>query len=253
MPVLPAQISPKMRQIYELGQAMGNDPNAFSKIGDCHTMLPGFLGDFDKHAYDLGPYIYLQPALDHFSGSFARQSRVVKDGLSASASMAILWNTWQDCEQLETPLDCEYRLHRPSFVIISLGTNDVDSVSTFETTLRRLIDLTIGNGIVPILATKADNAEGSHQINALITKVAYEYEIPLWNFWLSIQPLPQHGMRSLEHLSYSEYFSTTDFSKPEYLELGFNMRNLSALQVLDMVWRSVTSQPSSITPTPSMP
>jgi hypothetical protein len=245
LPVIPVSVSEQMRRVYEQGLELGNDPRAFSKVGDCQTTLPMFLGDLDKGNYDLGEYIYLQPVIDQFSGSFGRNSRSVKDGLTASAVNVDLWNNWRDCEVSETPLACEYRLHNPSFVIISLGTNDANGLLPFEDTLRKVIDITLAEGIVPILVTKADNAEGDHSINQTIARLAYEYQIPVWNFWLAVQGLPLKGLRSPEHLTYGEYVLPTDFSSPEVLQYAFNVRNLSALQVLDVVWRSVTGQTTS--------
>jgi hypothetical protein len=238
MPVIPGGLSPKMCQVYALGQMLGNNPRAFSKVGDCQSMLPNFLGPFDQGKYNLGAYTGLQTTIDYFSGSFERNSRAAKDGLSAGGALAALWNDWKDCEVMETPLDCEYRIHRPSFAIISLGTNDVYGYAPFETTLRRVIDITIGHGVVPVLATKADNAEGDFSYNATIARLAYEYELPLWNFWLAIQPLPDHGLRSPEHLTYGEFTNPADFSQPENLQYAFNVRNLTALQVLAVVMNS---------------
>jgi hypothetical protein len=250
-PVIPTSVSKHMLEIYQLGQSLGNNPHAFSKVGDCQSMLPDFLGDFDNGRYNLGEYAYLQPVVDYFSGSFDRNSRGVKNGLTASAVMATLWNTWKDCSVKETPLECEYRINRPSFAIISLGTNDANGILPFEDTLRRVIDVTLKNGIVPILVTKADNAEGDWSINATIFRLAYEYQIPVWNFWLAVQPLPKCGLRSPEHLTYGEYVLPCDFSKTENMQYAYNVRNLTALQVLDFVWRAVTGQPASaFTPTP---
>jgi lysophospholipase L1-like esterase len=250
-PVIPASVSERMFEIYQLGQSLGNNPHAFSKVGDCQTMLPDFFGDFDNGKYNLGEYSYLQPTVDYFSGSFGRISRGVKNGLTASGVMATLWNSWKDCNLQETPLECEYRINNPSIAIISLGTNDANGTLPFEDMLRRVIDVTIEHGIVPILATKADNAEGDWSINATIVRLAYEYQIPVWNFWLAVQALPQHGLRSPEHLTYGEYTPSADFSKTENMQYGYNVRNLTALQVLDTVWRAMTGQPApAFVPTP---
>jgi hypothetical protein len=234
-----------MRLVYERGLAAGNNPQAFSKVGDCQSGLPMFLGDLDKGRYNLGEYVYLQPVIDNFAGSFGRSSRAVKDGLTASAVNVSLWNDWRDCEKNETPLACEYRLQKPSFAIISLGTNDANGFVPFEETLRKVIDATLAQNIVPILATKADNAEGDHSINLTIARLAYEYQIPVWNFWLAVQDLSLQGLRSPEHLTYGEYVLPVDFSSPDVMQYAFNVRNLTALQVLDVVWRSVTGQPAS--------
>jgi len=47
-----------------------------------------------------------------------------------------------------------------------------------------------------ILATKADNAEGDHSLNYTTAKLAYEFDLPLWNFWRAAQDLPNQGMDS---------------------------------------------------------
>lgn len=248
MPVVPAGVSQRMLEVYSLGQSLGNNPRAFSKVGDCQSTLPMFLADFDNGRYNLGFYSDLQPVVDYFAGSFDRQSRAVKDGLTARAVTVTLWNDWKDCQPQENPLECEYRIHQPSFAIISLGTNDANGMSSFEDALRKVIDATLERGIVPILATKADNAEGDNSINATIVRLAYEYEIPVWNFWLAVQDLPQHGLRSPEHLTYGEYVLPADFSQPEYMQYAFNVRNLTALQVLDVVWRGVTGQSPVVNP-----
>lgn len=250
--VVPTSISPKMIAIYELGQLQGNNPHAFTKIGDCHSMPPAFFGIFEEDNYDLAEFGYLQETIEYFPGSFARQGRTTKLGLTASGVLSVLWNDWKDCTSMETPLDCEYRLNRPSFAIISLGTNDANGVAPFETTLRRVIDVTIGHGVVPILATKADNAEGDHELNETIARLAYEYEIPLWNFWRAVQPLPDHGVilpDHREHLTYSKFVSTGDF-RTENLVFGYNTRNLTGLQVLDTVRRNILGEALMLIPTP---
>ena len=249
MPVVPDHISETTLAIYKMGQLMGNDPNAFSKVGDCNNTLPYFLEDFDNpEIYRLGEYSNLQETIDYFSDSYSRDSLAVKEGMSSGATMAVLWADWKECNSTEIPLDCEYRIHNPSFAIISVGTNDVTDVEAmqyFEDKMRRLIDLTIGKGIVPILATKADNAEGDHYINAIIARLAYEYDIPLWNFWLAAQSLPGKGLRSdsPQHLTMPDDWSQLcNFENPENLELAFPIRNLTALQVLDAVRRGVEEQ-----------
>ena len=251
-PVIPTNISSNMIAVYELGQLQGNNPHAFTKIGDCHSMPPEFFGVFESDGYNLGEFSYLQETIDYFPGSYERQGRAAKLGLSATAVNSVLWNDWKDCTTMETPLDCEYRLNQPSFAIISLGTNDANGVAPFETTLRRVIDVTIGHGVVPILATKADNAEGDHSLNETIARLAYEYEIPMWNFWRAVQPLPDHGVilpDHREHLTYPHFTGTGDL-RNEYLEFGYNTRNLTGLQVLDVVRRNIIGEPLRFIPTP---
>lgn len=254
LPVIPTDISEKVREIYQRGILMGNNPQAFSKIGDCNSTTPYFLADYDlgSNVYQLGEYAYLQPTIDYFHGSFGRNSLAAKIGLSTAGVLTPLWSDWKQCSNNETPLDCEFRLHHPSIAIISLGTNEAYDVkqdrSTFEGRLRRIIEHAIDQGVVPILSTKADNDEGDNYINYVTAKLALEYDLPLWNYWKAVQSLPQHGMRSADHLTFAPTKSYADFSKPEYLEYGMQMRNLTALQVLDIVRREITEPQIIATP-----
>ena len=248
LPVVPTNLSERVRQIYQRGLEMGNDPHAFSKVGDCHSTNPYFLADYDlgPDVYDLGDYADLQPTIDYFKNSFSRPSLAAKKGLSTAGVLASLWSDWKYCSSNETPLDCEFRIHHPSFAIISLGTNEAYDVkqdrSTFEPRLRRIIEHSIDQGVVPILSTKADNDEGDYYINYVTARLAMEYELPLWNFWKAVQSIPKHGMRSSDHLTFAPTKSYTDFSKPENLMFGMQVRNLTALQLLDMVRREITQQ-----------
>ncbi len=239
LPVIPTSLPPQTYQIYELGQQAGRNPQAFSKVGDCNAVTPAFLGEFDLRPQyiKLGDYSDMQTTLDYFAGSFGRESLAAKVGQSAHSVMSPLHNDWKVCEPNETPLDCEFRVQNPAFAIISLGANDAYGYVEFEDSLRRVIENTIGNGVVPILATKPDNTEGDHSINRTIATLANEYGLPLWNFWAVIQPLQDHGMvnGSAIHLSWSEQTSTADFETPGSLDYGWTMRNLSALQMLDAV------------------
>jgi len=257
LPIVPLTVSDRVRELYQRGLLMGNEPNGFSKVGDCHSTNPYFLADYDlgSNAYQLGEYAYLQPTIDYFQGSFGRTSLAAKKGLSTAGVLAPLWSDWKQCSSNESPLDCEFRTHQSSFAIISLGTNEAYDVkkdkSTFEGRLRRIIEHSIDQGVVPILSTKADNDEGDHYINYVTAKLALEYELPLWNFWRAVQNIPQQGMRSADHLTFAPTSSYADFSKSENLEYGMQVRNLTALQVLDVVRREVAQAPLAVAATPS--
>lgn len=249
-PVLPT-VSARAREIYALGQKLGNNPRAFSKIGDCNSALPLFLANFDNpESYRLGPYAYLQPMLDHFKGSFVHDSVAARDGFSTSSLFAVIQNDPARCLASESPLSCELRLQRPSFAFIGLGTNgNWQTDEAFERGLRRIIELTIQRGVVPILSTKADDMEGGARFNFIIARLAREYDVPLWNFWKAASALPDFGLSYTYHLSWARPY----FDDPKTLQTGWGVRNLTALQALDVVWRGVTDQPPaqpSPTPTP---
>jgi len=239
-PILP-DVSPAMRRVYELGQSLGNDPHAFSKIGDSETFTSWFLAPFDQQpaTYDLGPYTELQPVIETFHGSFARQSLAARQGFNAASVFAPLWADPSQCQPAETPLACEFRQHRPSFVFILLGTNDYLHLDEFESQMRKIIEFSLESGVVPIIGLKADNLEGDGSINRTLYRLALEYQLPLWNFWKAVQGLPSNGLdEDNAHLT----FGLNEFGNPEAMLRAWPVRNLTALQALDRVWRGV-SQP----------
>ena len=242
LPVVPTGVSQRVKDIYALGQTLGNNPHAFSKIGDCDTSTSWFLEDFDQSPapYVLGDYTNLQTVIGAFHGSFSRVSATAVRGALAASILSPIWNTSPLCQGSESPLACEVRLNRPSFVIISLGTNDYTQPREFEPNMRKILDSLIAQGIVPILSTKADDLEGDNSINATIARLAYEYQLPLWNFWRAVQLLPNHGLQAdMSHLTFAQNI----FNDPVRMQAAWPWRNLTALQTLDVVWRGATGQP----------
>lgn len=237
MPVIPVVID-RTREIYQRGIEMGRDPHSFSVVGDCQNVEAYFLEDFAHPGlYRLGEYKYLQETIDWFHVSFDRERAAVKGGYNVASVLSPLWADPKLCEPRESPLACEFRLHNPSIVIISMETWWYDRpASTYANYLGQIVQYTIEQGVVPILATKADNLEGDNSINAAIVQVAQEYQVPLWNFWLAVEPLPGHG---LEDDGFHLRFARPHFNDPGNMQHGWPVRNLTALQALDAVWRGV--------------
>lgn len=236
-PVVPRMTAGAMK-IYNEGQKMGNNSRAFSKVGACEAAATWFLEDFDKEDtwYSLGVYTNLKDVIEYFKGSYGRTSLAARDGARVSTLISSLWADRNFCEVNETPLDCEYRIHKPSFALISIGTNDVDDPEKFLPEMRQVVEITIKHGVVPVLATKADNVEGDNSHNLSMAKLALEYDIPLWNFYASVHNLPNGGLDyDGAHLSYGDNY----FDQPESLKTGWGMRNLTALEVLDALMRGV--------------
>lgn len=225
----------RVREIFERGQALGNDPHAFSKVGDCNSELPFFLGRFDSGDYDLGPYAYLQPAIDYFAGSFGRQSVTVWTGSHAWSVLDPTWANPALCLPGETPLGCEFRLHRPSVVLIRLGTNEAYSPALFEQHMRAIIEYSIEQGVIPVLGTKADQLEGSDRINDIVRQLAAEYEVPLWDFGRVASTVPGRGLR--EDGFHMTWYPLT-YGDPRALQAGHPVHNLTALIALNTVWQS---------------
>jgi hypothetical protein len=240
MPVVPA-ISANARRIYQDGVGFGNDPHAFSILGDCLDLPENFLGAFGAGTgqYKLGDYYYLQPVIDWYKRSFSRQSISNGNGFTTAAVLSPLRANPRLCVAKENPMACEYRVHKPAVAFISLGTDDnTVPPETFEKRMREIIEYTISSGVVPILTAKADNREGNYAFNRISADLAYEYDIPLWNFWAAVQPLPLHGLADDKgHLTWG---NPGDFETPGNLNHGAVVHSLTALQVLDAFWKGVT-------------
>lgn len=239
-PVIP-NVSQTAREIYQKGLKLGNYPNRFSKVGDCQNVSSYFLAVFENpDEYRLGPHADLQETVDYFEGSFARNSAAVRGGFNVASVLSTFWADPAVCDAKggESPLACELRLHRPAIVIISMETWwSGRPASDYEGYLRQIVEFSIERGAVPILATKADNWEGDHSLNAAIARVAADYDVPLWNFWLAVQPLPNHGLTEDGfHLTYARNF----FDDPVRMQSAWPVRNLTALQVLDAVRKGVS-------------
>jgi hypothetical protein len=236
-PVVPA-LSQKARAIYLQGQTLGRDPHRFSKAGDCQNITTYFLSHFENpDLYRLGEFASLQPAIDWFMGSFARESLAVKGGMNVAAVLSPLRADANFCSQGESPLACEFRLYNPSFAIISMEEAWSSEPEKYGKYMRQVIEYTIEQGILPVIATKADNLEGGDRINTIIAQLAWEYEIPLWNFWAAVQPLSGHGLiEDGFHLTHGNNFF---FDVSLNGQTGYTLRNLTALQVIDAVWREL--------------
>jgi hypothetical protein len=250
LPVIPTSVSQTARDIYTRGLAMGNNPHAFSKIGDCQSISTFFLTYFDMpQYYDLGPFQELQETIDWYAGSFSRESLAVKGGFNAAAILSPLRADPHMCYSNENPVMCELRLNHPSVVIISLEEWWAGHPENYEKYMRQIIEYVISKGVVPILGTKADNLEGNYLIDQTIADLAVEYDVPLWNFWASVQELPNHGLVQYDpwgqidlfHLTHSE--SYYHYNDPNVEPSGWSMRNLTALQALDAVRRGLAEQP----------
>jgi hypothetical protein len=233
LPVIPESLSQRVHDLYNNGKVSGLDQDAFSKAGDCETSTEYFLAPFDlkESGYRLGEYSSLKTVILKYEGSFERRSLAAKSSFSVAHALSPVWADAAFCKSGESPIVCEIRIHRPSIMLVMFGTNDVNTSSRaqFEINLRRLLDITIANNVVPVLVTKADNLEGDGSINAIIARVAYEYDIPLMNFWRAMQEIPGGGLKPDQiHLTYAQPF----FDSPENMQMGWPVRNLTALQML---------------------
>ena len=232
LPVIPENIDPSLQKVYEKGLELGNDPQAFSIFGDCQERPADFFGVFETDATaveSLSPE--LREVVENFRGSFNRESPTAQDGTTPGS---LLWTQWHrgeyGCTFAETPVQCELRIHHPSFVIIQIGTHFESRNTEY---LRKVILQLLDAGVVPILATKADNREKDERINRDMSMLAAEYDLPLWNFWEALSDLPGRGLYVMKG---------REGQGPVYLNQEASLRHrMTGLEALNVVWRAVTN------------
>jgi LysM repeat protein len=251
-----SNITDTSRGIFVRGQSLGNRANVFSKVGDSITDNDIFLIPIGLGEYDLREYGELESVIAYYSQAVARdQNSFANTSLAAKGG----WSAWhltdpdtadsELCLPGETPLVCEYRIVRPSVALIMLGTNDIPTAPprVYEGWMRQTLETSIDMGVIPVLSTiPAFHDEENPKefvsrvavFNGIITGLAQEYDIPLWDYWAALQYLPNDGLSN--DGIHPSWAVAADFT-PANLQYGMPVRNLTALQALDAVWQEVLS------------
>ncbi len=152
----------------------------------------------------------------------------MKGGYTAATVLSPFRANPDFCLAGENPLECEFRITKPIIAFVSFEYWwEGRTAENYENYMRQIIELTMAHGVVPILSTKADNIEGDHSINLTNARLAHEYDLPLWNFWRSVQNLPLYGLDPIR----DDGFHLSDE--------GWNYRSFTGLQALDSIWRGV--------------
>jgi len=234
--VMSPEVRQQIRETFALGQELGRDPNVFSKVGDSVALTPHYLTLFDRGQYTLGEYEYLQPAIDHYAGSFERYGVATRIGLHAWSLFDPLWADKDWCLPNEDMVACEIRLNNPSVLLIRLGSNDAGAEAAFDDNMRALVEYALENGIVPILGTKADRFEGiDDRNNRIIRDIAADYHLPLWDFDLVAGTIPGRGLGSDQvHMTMTD---SNDYTNPDSFTRGYPVSDLTALMALYAVYQ----------------
>lgn len=248
-------ISENMREIFRRGQSMGNRANVFSKVGDSLTVSTYVLYPIGWGQHQLGNYAGLQGVIDYFSAANARDGNSFAN-IPLSADNGWTTDSLLDpalssngvrsgiCQPGETPLDCEYRVVRPAFALILIGTNDLANVSMdrYRDNLHRIVEISMERGVVPVLSTiPARNGFDVNDFNAVIRATANQYRVPLADYYAAMVNAPNQGLSDDGvHPSHApgEFSASADF-RADNLGYGYVIRNLTLLQVLDRLWREV--------------
>ncbi len=230
------------RQIFLDGRNKGNDPHVLAKVGDCSSEHWYFLDPFAWGQYQLAGYSNLQGVINQFGESLAYNSQATHNGFNANAVISSMWADPAYCQAGETPLDCEFRLHRPSVAVIMFGTSDllVMAPGEFDFYMREIVRETIDAGVIPILSTFSGNQGFWNRTilyNQIVVRIALDFDIPLINLWLALESLPNQGLEPDGfHLGEPAYGTACYLTTP-YLSAGYTTRNLVTMQTLDAVWR----------------
>jgi hypothetical protein len=285
-PIVP-RIDPAMRErlgaIFAQGQALGNHPDVFVKVGDSITVSEAFLTDVGCGAVDLADHRAVQQAIDFFSqrtfpasyasawcgvaNAFTRTSLSAGVGWTADVPMQPFSGPPPDprCAEppYDAPLPCELSLLRPSVALIMFGTNDVERSSdpaTFAQELQALVGVSVAAGAIPILSTippRPSDAAMDERVktyNEAIVRVAAAARVPLVNYWRALidgdtvnEGISEDGVHPNVYGGCSPHCGSADFG-PEGLRYGYNVRNLTALQALEKVLRTMIYSGSSGAP-----
>ncbi|MDZ4766761.1 MAG: SH3 domain-containing protein [Chloroflexota bacterium] len=230
------------RAIYLRGQGGGNQRGVFTTVGDSLTDSASFLRPL-SNGYALGDYGYLLPVIQFYAGSFSQGSLAAVAGWG---TVSALTPGLGGCGGGATPVTCEMQTRRPAAALILIGTNDAPAfdAGTYGERLRQIIDQTIAANVVPILSTLPPRADVNDNViayNATIRALANQYGIPLTDLYAALINLPNRGL-SGDGIHLSEppggVAASVNFTA-DNLQYGATMRNLTALQILDTVWKQV--------------
>jgi hypothetical protein len=232
-------------QIFLQGKNLGNRAGVFALVGDSNTDNPNFFAPFDNGNYTLGQYAYLQDTISFFRGSFGQHSPAAVGSFSTSRVLDPAYADPVRCLGNESPLACEYRLQRPSVVLILIGTGDHLDWANFEGRYRRILDYTLAQGVVPVLLTIADDLDSKEQgapydfTNNVIRRLSREYDLPLLDLRHVVELLPNRGCGPDGfHYNTPPDGRSADFTG-DHLNYGYNVRNLTGLFALDTIRRQV--------------
>jgi hypothetical protein len=266
-PVVP-RIDGALRQrlavVYRAGRARGNRAAVFAKVGDSITESGSFLQDIGCGQAQLGSRLGLAATIAFFrrvrfpdsytsawcgvANSFTRASTTAVMGWDAGVPLTRFTDQPVGCAApFDRPLRCELRLLRPAFALVMYGTNDLErsGVGMFRARLRRLVDTTLAAGTVPVLSTIPPRHDGFAArvpvFNAVIAALAATERVPLWNYARALAaPETLHSGLSDDGIHPSVYSGdqAAMLTGPG-LGYGYNVRNLTALQVLAALRRAV--------------
>jgi hypothetical protein len=263
VPVLEPAVIDHLEKVVNRGEAYGNRPGVFAKIGDSITASPSFLQALACHTPRLGTATELRETLEFFaetsvprgveeaqcpvSNSYSRLGIAAVGGWRAVDALSPR-ESFAECQGLPA-VSCELQLLRPSVALIMFGTNDLEDFSAveFRRDLARVVRLVSNAGTIPVISTIPPRAQPRFsprvaRFNAEIAALAENRALPLWNFWRQMTGpgVPNSGLSGdgVHPSALCPPCTAVDL-RPAGLRYGYALRNLGALLVLDRLRRRV--------------
>lgn len=241
VPIIPT-ISDAMVELYKQGQAVGNASNSITKVGDSLIANVQYLIPMSNPERKLGPYSYLTDTVEYYGASMATDSVAARIGMSTYGIVDPFWADKDKCQGAETPLDCEYRLKKPSVAFIMFGPNDVRSMTEdkYASQMRQIVEDSLEHGVIPVISTFSAHPEEeffwqSINFNLQLVSLAEEYQVPLINLWAAARILPEYGLdQDKVHLKVSgvDYLKFDTGHEAFY---GVSLHNLLSICTLDVI------------------
>jgi hypothetical protein len=250
VPRIDAATRDRLVAIAALGAQRGMRRDVFAKLGDSITESASFLQDLGHGWYDLGRFSSLSATIEQF-----HRTTVDRDGNdsfmrpSQAASMG-----WTTADALEGPapdaIERELDLLHPSIAFVMFGTNDVDrgSESSFRDGLGRIVADCLRRGVIPVLSTIPDRLDDRSAgarvpaFNNVIRTLARDNGTPLIDLHTALETLPNRGLDP-DGIHPSAWQLDGDTRTASFdsdaLRYGYNVRNLTTLQTLDLLRRVV--------------
>ncbi len=237
-------------------------PDVFMKVGASSTVSSHNLACVPTDKLQLGAYDELQPTVDYFTGGDAAGTTPFqRKTLAAKSGMSVGWVMSGDPSPLEKEIDAI----APTIAMVHYGANDMQLGTTFQsaiwgfgTKLWTLADILIDTGVVPVMWTiqpRTDLPTAKYWVptyNLVIRAVAQAFQVPFVDLHLALQDLDGFGL-SGDGLHLNIYNAdgpnACDFTS-DGLEFGYNVRNLIAVQSLDIVQKTVADAPPLEAPVP---
>jgi hypothetical protein len=249
-----SNITPFAKQIFQNGQNLGNRANVFVRLGDSISYSPEFLTPIGQGQVNLGSYGALAQTIQYFSSvnvrgagnSFVNPPLAAGNGWGADRILQVGYAYTDICGS-DAQIVCEYKHSKPAVALILIGTNDSGGVApdVYAQNLRKIVQVSIDMGVIPVLSTippKHGSAWDTARVtewNSIIRETTQQYAIPLWDYYTAMLPLPNQGIGPDGiHPSTPPDNATGNFTN---LNFGYTLRNLTALQVLDALRRTVLS------------